>query len=264
VRHRWPQLNYDDVPSVFYEPHGGVVKARETMIAVAEVFARKGGEMRIGHVTIADGGNSGARARPEARIDGAPFSAGQIVFACGPWLPKVMPRLLSDRIRVPRREIFYVGSPIDNHAYRWEHLPNLADQDTYTASDIDYGVKVAAKLPDIDMDPDRGVRMPSPFLAGQVRDYVARRMPGLADQPIVATRICQTEYSSNGDFIIDRHPDFETVWIAGGGSGHAFKMGPRLGAYIAERVLGRPGDPEAARRFALASHGSAIGARASI
>jgi sarcosine oxidase len=89
-------------------------------------------------------------------------------------------------------------------------------------------------------------------------------MRGFVGQPIVATRICQTEYSSNGDFIIDRHPDFDTVWIAGGGSGHACETGPRLGAHLAGRILGRADDTGMARRFAWASHGSAPTERASI
>ena len=37
-------------------------------------------------------------------------------------------------------------------------------------------------------------------------------------------------------FSIDRHPDFDNVWIAGGGSGHGFKHGPALGEYVAERI----------------------------
>ena len=43
--------------------------------------------------------------------------------------------------------------------------------------------------------------------------------------------------------MIQRHPGWDNVWIAGGGSGHGFKHGPVVGEYIAERVLGRPTDP---------------------
>lgn len=254
VRKRWPQINYDDTATIFYEHSGGVVKARESMIAVSEAFMHKGGDVRIGHATI--GESTGGRLSG-VKVDGDPLSAGAYVLACGPWLPKVLPHLLGDRIRVPRREIFYVGSPIDDHRYRWEHLPNLADSDTYTASDIDYGIKVAARMGDVASDPDDASRMPTSFLADQVKRYVARRMPGLADQPIVAVRVCQTEYSDNGHYIIDRHPEMDNVWIAGGGSGHAFKMGPVLGDYIRDRVMGRDPDPAATALFRLAAHGPA-------
>ena len=50
------------------------------------------------------------------------------------------------------------------------------------------------------------------------------------------TRVCQYENTSNGDFLIDRHPEHENVWIAGGGSGHGFKHGPAVGEYVADRL----------------------------
>jgi len=42
---------------------------------------------------------------------------------------------------------------------------------------------------------------------------------------------------------IDRHPAYDNVLIARGGSGHGFKHGPVLGEYIAKRALGEPTDP---------------------
>ena len=62
--------------------------------------------------------------------------------------------------------------------------------------------------------------------------------------------MCQYENTSNGDFLIDRHPQLENVWFAGGGSGHGFKHGPALGEYVAQQLLdGGPAEP----RFALAT-----------
>lgn len=249
VSQRWPQVNFDEYDAVLYEPSGGVVKAREAMIAVTETFMQKGGTSIIGHVTL-----SGNKAAP-LLLDGEPMTAGVTVLACGPWLPLVVPKLLGDRIVTPRREIFYVGSPIDDHRYRWENLPNISDSHTYTAADVDYGTKVAARLRGVPMDVDDGQRLPSAFLRQQVEEYVARRMPGLAGQPIVATRICQTEVSDNSHFIVDEHPDMPGVWVAGGGSGHAFKMGPRIGEYLSRRLLGVGDDAEADKLFALSAHG---------
>ena len=34
-------------------------------------------------------------------------------------------------------------------------------------------------------------------------------------------------------FVIDRHPHWANAWIAGGGTGHAFKHGPVIGEYLA-------------------------------
>ena len=59
-----------------------------------------------------------------------------------------------------------------------------------------------------------------------------------------------TRTRSNGDFVIDRHPGFDNVWLVGGGSGHGFKHGPAVGEYTAERVM--KGDPTDAR-FSIAT-----------
>ena len=75
--------------------------------------------------------------------------------------------------------------------------------------------------------------------------------------PIVETRICQVEQTGNGDFLIDRHPDYDNVWIAGGGSGHGYKHGPMVGQYVADRVEGKPADAELAKTFALAGRADA-------
>jgi len=78
-----------------------------------------------------------------------------------------------------------------------------------------------------------------------VRKYAARRFPALKDAPIVETRVCQYENTSNGDFLIDRHPEMENVWFAGGGSGHGFKHGPAVGEYVTGQLL--DGAPTEAR-----------------
>jgi glycine/D-amino acid oxidase-like deaminating enzyme len=82
---------------------------------------------------------------------------------------------------------------------------------------------------------------------------VARRFPALKDAPLLETRVCQYENTSNGDFLVDRHPDFSNVWLLGGGSGHGFKHGPAVGEYTAAKILEGSGvEP----RFSLATKGT--------
>jgi glycine/D-amino acid oxidase-like deaminating enzyme len=84
---------------------------------------------------------------------------------------------------------------------------------------------------------------------------MARRFPALADRPLSESRVCQYENSSNGDFLIDRHPTLQNVVLVGGGSGHGFKHGPAVGRYAAELVMGRLRTPEP--RFSLATKAEA-------
>ena len=98
-------------------------------------------------------------------------------------------------------------------------------------------------------DPDTGERAAGETLPA-VRTYLARRFPALRDAPLVSAEVCQYENTCNGDFLIDRHPELENVWLVGGGSGHGFKHGPAVGEYVA-RLLTEGGEIE--ERFRLAT-----------
>lgn len=176
IRRRWPQLRYDDAEYAFYEKDSGVVKARDSLIAVSEMFVRKGGTLKLGYALP---GRSRSDRLETLDINGESLSAGAFVFACGPWFPKLMPAMLGDRIRVPRRELFFVGPARGDLRYRWENAPFLSDETVYTSADIGGGYKIAPSLRGVPMDPDDGDRLPTPFLLDQVHAYLARRLPGL-------------------------------------------------------------------------------------
>ncbi len=251
IRRRWPQIHSEDDEFAFYERNSGIVKARDSLIAVSEMFGRKGGTVQLGYAVP---GSSKSGRLETVIVNGEPLSAGAFVFACGPWFPKVLPSLLGDRIKVPRRELFFIGAARGDMRYRWENAPYLSDATVYTSSDIGGGYKIAPTLRNVPMDPDDGDRLPTPFLLDQVSAYLARRLPGLVGRPVIQSHVCQLERTDNDHYIIDRHPDFANAWLAGGGSGHAFKMGPVLGEYVADRVLGHADDPETRAFFPLASH----------
>ncbi|HKC13287.1 MAG TPA: FAD-dependent oxidoreductase, partial [Vicinamibacteria bacterium] len=103
------------------------------------------------------------------------------------------------------------------------------------------GFKVAPDRHGPPVDPDSLERVPSPEAVARVREFVGRRFPALRDAPIVGSEVCQYENTSNGDFLIDRHPQWENAWLVGGGSGHGFKHGPAVGEYVAARIAdGKP------------------------
>jgi glycine/D-amino acid oxidase-like deaminating enzyme len=127
----------------------------------------------------------------------------------------------------------------------------LQEDQVYGMPDIESrGFKIAFDQHGPIVDPDTQSRFASPQAAEQARDYVARRFPALQNSPIVESRVCQYENTSSGDFLVDRHPSRENVWLAGGGSGHGFKHGPAIGEYVAGQIVGEiPAEP----RFSLAS-----------
>ena len=112
------------------------------------------------------------------------------------------------------------------------------------------GYKIAIDAHGPEFDPDTGDRLVSTEGLTAVRAYVARRLPMLRDMPVTETRVCQYENTSNGDFLIDRLPSLENVWVVGGGSGHGFKHGPAIGEYVAALISGAS---KVEARFTLAT-----------
>jgi glycine/D-amino acid oxidase-like deaminating enzyme len=111
------------------------------------------------------------------------------------------------------------------------------------------GFKVADDTRGPEFNPTSGERVVSADSLKRVREYLGFRFPGLKDAPLLESRVCQYEESPDEDFIIDRHPARDDVWIVGGGSGHGFKHGPALGEMVAGLLIeGKDAD----RRFRLA------------
>jgi len=171
---------------------------------------------------------------------GERIAAEQFVFACGAWLGKIFPDVLGGRIFPSRQEVFFFGIPAGETRFAPPALPTWLFQEdlVYGMPDIESrGLKMAFDEHGERVDPDTQSRIVSPEMTKAVREYVARRFPALRDAPIVETRVCQYENTSSGDFLIDRHPEMENVWFAGGGSGHGFKHGPAVGEYLVGQLL---------------------------
>jgi glycine/D-amino acid oxidase-like deaminating enzyme len=112
------------------------------------------------------------------------------------------------------------------------------------------GFKIAIDAHGPEFDPDKGDRGATGEGVIAVRKYLSMRVPALADAPLLGSEVCQYENTANGDFLIDRHPTLENVWLVGGGSGHGFKHGPTVGEYVVKRIAGGSAvEP----RFSLAS-----------
>ena len=250
IRQRYPQLHFEDVTLGLLEPESGVLMARQAVQALAEYLVRSGVECRTAAVVPP---------RQEGRLaeiktnDGQSISAGAFVFACGSWLPKLFPDLLKDRIFPTRQEVFFFGPPGGSAEFSWPKMPAWLQHShpdrPYALPNIDgRGFKIALDTHGPEFDPDTGARIVSQQSVDHVRDYLRQHIPALAEAPIIETRVCQYENTGNGDFLIDRHPSLENVWLAGGGSGHGFKHGPAIGECLSARILH---NATAEQRFSL-------------
>jgi sarcosine oxidase len=233
---RFPQIDPGEASWGILEPDSGVLMARRAVQAVVSHARAIGVDYKQTRVT------------PETRLN-----ADRLVYACGPWLPKLFPELLGELIHVTRQEVFFFGVPPGDERFGPAALPAWIDFNdlVYGLPNLDgRGFKLAIDAHGPTFDPDVGQRVVTQEGLNAAREYLARRMPLLAGAPVLETRVCQYENTSNGDFLIDRHPELENVWLVGGGSGHGFKHGPAVGEYVAAMIRG-DGTPEP--RFSLAT-----------
>lgn len=223
----YPSLRVDDLAFVLLEPDAGVLRAARGVRALAREVVRGGGAL-LGGQARADGQG--------AIVGGERLEADAVIWACGPWLPQLFPGLVS--LKVTRQEVVFFGAD-----RRWSasEVPAWVDYDgaAYGLGDLDGdGFKCAPDVEGDQVDPDVQDRRPSAMVDG-ARERLAWRFPDLADAPIVQTRVCQYSLTPDTRFIAAPHPDHDSVWIVGGGSGHGFKHGPAVGDLVADLVEGQ-------------------------
>lgn len=231
---RFPQLHFSEAAGAVLEPEAGVLHARRAVQALVRILLEEGVEL--------------VRQRVDAKDLIASDPADALIFAAGPWLPRLFPDVLGEAILPTRQEVFFFGSPPGDDRFSAARLPAWVafDDGIYGLPDLEgRGVKIAIDAHGPVADPELMERLVDAAVVQRMRDILRQRLPALAGAPLLETRVCQYENTTNGHLLIDRLPGHDRVWIAGGGSGHGFKHGPMVGRYVADRLDGTI-DPEPA------------------
>jgi len=249
LRKRFPQFSLRGIDWGLLEPEAGVLLARRAVQAVVAQAVEDGVEY-IGEAVETPRG--GSRLDAIVTNTGRRVVADEFVFACGAWLPRIFPDTVGKRMFPSRQEVCFFSVAAGSSSYALPAMPawySYADN-IYGTPDIENrGIKMGFDGHGPQFDPETADRIVSPRGLRTMREHLRTYFPELRDSPLSETRVCAYENTSNGDFLIDRHPDIENVWIAGGGSGHGFKHAPAVGEYVAGIICG-DGRPEP--RFAYA------------
>lgn len=238
MKARWPAISFNGVNWGIYEPKSGFLLARQICQTVLEAFLAQGGIYAQAEV-LSDGLED--RWQELALSDGSRLKADRYVFACGPWLGKLFPKTVGDRVRPTKQEVFFFGTPAGNASLEEPQLPVWAEHRDRFRYGIPgnqrRGFKIADDTRGPTFDPTSGERVVNPEALRAIREYLAFRFPAMKGAPLLETRVCQYEQTPDNHLIVDRHPAAEHVWLLGGGSGHGFKHGPEIGRMMTELVL---------------------------
>jgi glycine/D-amino acid oxidase-like deaminating enzyme len=235
----YTQIDFTGVTSCYFEHEAGYLSARLACQTVCEAFQKKAGIFR--QAAVKPGNIRGELLQGLALGDGTQLNADFYVFACGPWLGKLFPQVIGDKVEPSRQEVHFFGVPAGDDAFQDPKLPiwvDFGERLIYGIPGGDgRGFKVADDTRGPLFDPTNGDRTPSAEGIARSRALLARRFPRLRSAPLLEARVCQYENSPDGHFIIARHPEAKNVWLVGGGSGHGFKLSPALGECVAIHLL---------------------------
>jgi sarcosine oxidase len=218
----YPSFRGEDLAFVLFEPEGGVLRAERSMRTLAAQAVSHGARIVR------------SRASPDGAAvvleDSTRIEGDVVVWACGPWLPKLFPDLVS--LRVTQQELLFLDG---GEAWRAPRVPAWCDYENsrYGTADID-GVGVKAAIDDEGplLDPDADLPNTSSTEV-DVRAYLRERFPALERAPLKGTRSCRYEITADTRLIGAPHPEHSSVWIVGGGSGHGLKHGPPMAERLA-------------------------------
>jgi glycine/D-amino acid oxidase-like deaminating enzyme len=264
IKRRFPAWAAEKYPAGYLNPRAGWAESGKVVARLAEE-ARRTGIRLLEEQSFAQLLEKGSRITGIVTSSGDELTADLVLVAAGAWTPMLLPHL---------SEVMWpVGQPV-----LCFKAPNLTD---YTAprfpvwaADISrtgwYGfpalpdgtLKMANHGPGRRMHPDEP-RTVLPGEEARFREFLRDTFPGLADAPLIGSRVCLYCDTADGNFWIDHDPDRPGLVVASGDNGHAFKFAPVLGGVIADVVEHRPNP--FATRFARRTPGTGAteGARAS-
>ena len=236
ARERFPQFNYDGIAAVTWDPQGGYVRAEAAVRATLKAFREAGGvvvaPMRVTAV------EESAEAA-EIAVPGESFEFDRVLVCAGAWF-RALGLARDDFVRPTRQAVTYYRPPSDAlerfaaPAFPvWMH--DLTDSGWYGMPLEDGLLKVARHRPGEPADPDAPRTVP-PEEREASRAFVARALPAIRGNWYAEDRGCLYAMTDDGNFVIDGVPGRTRIYIAGGGSGHGFKLGPAVGRLAADMV----------------------------
>lgn len=240
LRERLPAFDASVYTDGYYNPSGGWAQSGRVVAAILEEAREAGVDLREGEPVlelVTEGERVVGVSTKQARL-----TAAHTVIAAGAWTAGLLPELAG--------ELRVVGQPVLHFAPS-DVTPFTPPRFVPFGADISrtgwYGfcanadglVKLAHHGRGEAIDPRAPRTVPADAEA-RFRAFLARSVPSLGPAPKVADRLCLYCDSLDGDLWIDRHPTREGLVVAAGGSGHAFKLAPLLGEWIADVVDGAP------------------------
>jgi sarcosine oxidase len=236
VAARFPAFRLPPELEVVYQASGGFVVPERCIVSHVEGALARGAELRARERVLDwDATERGVR----VRTDRGTVEAERLVLTAGAWSQDVA-RLPAGSVKAVRQVLAWF-QPTRPELFTPERMPvfNLILDDDHFYGFPAYGIP-GVKLGRYERDgetgdPDGISREPRVDDEIRLRELAVRYLPEGAG-PTVALKACLFELSPDEHFLIDRHPESESVVVGAGFSGHGFKFCSVVGEILADLV----------------------------
>ena len=238
---RFPAWNGERYPDGFLDLEAGYAESGRVVATLIRRANSLGVEF---HQTtkFRDLDETGGRVKGILLENGEKIAADTVVMAVGAWTPYALP-FTRNFFRASGQPVFHL-KPEKPDLFTPERFPIFGADISTTGYygfplNRDGVVKIANHGCGREMSPDSPERAVTKEEENKMRQFLSDSFPGLADAPIVFTRICLYCDTHDGNFWIAPDPERPELIIAAGDCGHGFKFAPVLGEIIADAVEGK-------------------------
>jgi sarcosine oxidase len=236
LRSRFPQFGFDDRYEGVLEHGAGFLYVEDCVRAHLDAARSLGATIQPDEAVT--GWRSDGSSVVVTTSKGE-YRAASLVLTAGPWAG----RLLANHgapLRVMRQTMLWFATA-DDAAFRRDRFPiflaEVPDGPFYGLPIIDgRGLKVARHYgaPEL-QSPEEVERAIRPADEPPVRRFLDAHLPAV-NGPLRYGQTCIYTLTPDRHFLIDRHPEYPNVAVAGGFSGHGFKFAPAVGEVLADLV----------------------------
>ncbi len=233
---RYPQFRFDEAHTVLEEQDAGYLRLDDCVLTHLDEAGKHGATLRGGEA-VTSWSSDGSRVVVET--ERGKYEAAKLVIAGGAWSAELLGEF-APKLNVIRKSVFWFSktqsAASDWPVFYFENSDGRAFYGLPGLSGADVKVAEHSGGDDV-LNPTEVSREMADAEHADVSRFTQRALCGLGSTASKHS-VCMYTMSSDGHFVVDRHPQHENVCIAAGFSGHGFKFTPVIGRAIAELTLG--------------------------
>ncbi|SDI75238.1 N-methyl-L-tryptophan oxidase [Natribacillus halophilus] len=241
IHKRWPEFSISEEFNGYFESASGALLNEECISAYKKLASQYGAKIKVNtKIDNIDYLNNGVIVKTSTDT----YYADKVIISAGAWTGKLLSSL--ELPLQPMRKTF--GWFEANYtSFRYPKLPSFYfsfhGQKYYGFPNINgSGVKVARNDSESKVEPDLMKEDFNKYKSDEddLRYFLEKFIPRAAGK-LIKGKSCMITKTPDKNFIVDEHPKFPHVLIAGGFSGHGFKYSSVLGEILSQMIIeGKP------------------------